>query len=130
MNKTRWVALLGIAVFLTTPTGTVVADDKQPAAAAPVAQTPKVPEKIIFKKTGTMPPVSFPHALHGKWNTCKDCHGGAKPVFPQKYSETGLKMADIYAGQACGACHDGKKVVNGKTVFAAKTSCMKCHKKQ
>lgn len=130
MKKIAWVALLGIALWLGTPVGKASTEDKKPDATTLTVQPPKAPEKIVFKKTGTMPPVNFPHAMHGKFNSCKDCHGGDKPLFPKKFSESGLKMADIYVGQACGACHDGKKVVNGKTVFAAKTSCMKCHKKQ
>ncbi|MDD5627904.1 MAG: cytochrome c3 family protein [Elusimicrobia bacterium] len=38
-------------------------------------------------------------------------------------------MADMKAGKGCGSCHDGKKLfAKDKKVFAAKTSCMKCHK--
>jgi c(7)-type cytochrome triheme protein len=88
----------------------------------------KAPDTIVFDKTAKMPAVTFPHALHAKkLGGCKDCHEGEKPLFAQKKSEAGFKMADIYKGMACGACHDGKKMVDGKAVFAAKTSCMKCH---
>lgn len=85
----------------------------------------KPPETILFDKTGKMAPVKFPHALHGKKNGCPACHEGKEPLFAMKRSDKGLKMADIYAGKACGACHDGKK----DKAFAAKTGCMKCHKK-
>jgi c(7)-type cytochrome triheme protein len=88
------------------------------------------PETIVFDKTGKMANVKFPHALHQKKLACKECHEGDKPLFAQKKGEAGLKMADMYKGEACGACHDGKKLVDGKAVFAAKSGCMKCHKKE
>ncbi len=40
-------------------------------------------------------------------------------------------MAKMKAGEQCGACHDGKKQIGGKAVFATddKANCEKCHKK-
>ena len=106
-------------------------DDKDKAAVtAPAAPSaaPKAPEFIKFDKVGKMPPVTFPHAKHGKMFPCKDCHEGKTPIFAQKLSETGMKMADMKAGKGCGSCHDGKKVFDkDKKIFAA-TNCMKCHK--
>ncbi|MBI5201617.1 MAG: hypothetical protein HY925_08545 [Elusimicrobia bacterium] len=113
------------------------ADDKKkeekPAAAAEAAPVEKAvpaegevkaPETLKFEKTGKMAPVAFPHKKHiDKLGGCKDCHEGEKPLFEQKRGEKGLTMKDMYAGAACGKCHDGKKT------FAAKTGCMKCHKK-
>jgi len=92
----------------------------------------KPPEVIVFDKA-KMGTVKFQHKAHAeKLGGCDACHGGKDPVFPQKKTE-GMKMADIYAGGGCGHCHDGKmKVGEGDkavTVFAAKTGCMKCHKK-
>ncbi|MCX5795545.1 MAG: hypothetical protein NTY77_08645 [Elusimicrobia bacterium] len=111
------------------------ADDKtKAAAAAPAAAeaSVKAPEFIKLDKVGKMQPVNFPHAKHGKLFTCKDCHEGQTPLFAQKHSETGIKMADMYAGKGCGFCHDGKKEFgegdSKKKIFNAKTSCMKCHK--
>lgn len=119
------------------------ADEKAPAVAADKVEKPEKaeaaveksekgeapakeqPEFLKFDKTGKMAPVKFPHKLHSdKLGGCKDCHEGEKPLFNQKRSEEGFKMKDIYAGAACGKCHDGKN-----KVFAAKTGCMKCHKK-
>lgn len=80
-------------------------------------------EFIKFAKTGAMAPVNFPHKMHGEKNKCDACHGGATPLFAQKIGEGGTKMKDMYAGKACGACHDGKKA------FKAQGGCMKCHKK-
>ena len=52
---------------------------------------------------------------------CSDCH---PKLFPMKKGP-GFKMADMDAGKACGACHNGEKVF--KT--SDKTICGKCHKK-
>ena len=139
MKKINWTTLLGIAVLLGASAFRAFADDSKSAASAPTAAAPaadatKPPETITFDKTNKLAPVTFKHAEHGKKFACKDCHGGDAPLFPQKKAEAGMKMADYYAGKQCGACHDGKKTYTGPdgktvTVFAAKTGCMKCHKK-
>ena len=113
-------------------------DKDKAAATAPAAPEtpskeaakagPQAPEFIKFDKVGKLPPVNFPHAQHGKLFACKDCHADKDPLFAQKRSETGMKMADMRAGKGCGSCHDGKKVFDkDKKVFAT-MSCMKCHK--
>ena len=83
---------------------------------------------LLLDKTGKLAPVKFQHGAHGKLNECKDCHEGDKPLFEQKRSTEGFKMADMHAGKNCGACHDGKDHGARKKVFSSKT-CMKCHKK-
>jgi c(7)-type cytochrome triheme protein len=102
--------------------------DKAPTT-APAA--PKAPESIKLDKVGKMPPVTFPHAKHGKMFPCEKCHAAKNPLFPQKHSATGMKMVDMYAGKGCGSCHDGKTTFgegdSKKAIFTAKT-CMKCHK--
>lgn len=106
-------------------------DDGKAAAAAPAKADAKdqgkvdekTPETIAFEKTAKMAAVKFPHHAHQKKFDCKECHEGDKPLFAKEHKGEGLKMADLYAGKACGACHDGKKA------FAAKSGCMKCHKK-
>jgi c(7)-type cytochrome triheme protein len=135
------VALVGGYLFAANVRAEDKKADAQPPAAAPAAapvaapaamitDASKAPEFFNFTKTGKMAPVKFAHALHGKKNDCKECHGGATPIFPQKFSdEVGMKMADMYAGKACGTCHDGKDHGANVKVFAAKTGCMKCHKK-
>lgn len=140
MKKTTLAVMLGAAVILVASGVRVFADDQkmdasQPAAATAATATPTPPDKIVFDKTAKMPPVTFPHAAHIKNFACKECHGGDKPLFPQKKDkdQPGMKMADFYAGKQCGSCHDGKKTVNGKPdgkpIFASKAGCMKCHKK-
>lgn len=105
------------------------ADGGKAAEKAKKGEAAAPPEILKFEKTGKMAPVNFPHAAHAKRNACKDCHEGEKPLFEQKRGEAGMKMADMYAGKNCGACHDGKDHGANKKVFAAKTACMKCHKK-
>jgi len=105
----------------------VVASEKseKPVATEAAAKDAKdVPETIKFEQTAKMAPVTFPHKKHiEKLGGCKDCHEGEKPLFKKEKSKEGLKMKDMYTGSACGKCHDGKKA------YAAKTGCMKCHKK-
>jgi c(7)-type cytochrome triheme protein len=104
-------------------------DKDKAAATAPAAA--KAPESIKLDKVGKMPPVTFPHAKHGKMFPCEKCHAAKDPLFAQKHSEAGMKMADMYAGKGCGSCHDGKTNFgeggSKKPIFSAKT-CMKCHK--
>lgn len=117
--------LLGLACLAARPALAQDAktDDGKTAAAAAAKDEGKGPETIVLDKTNKMAPVKFDHAAHQKKFECKECHGGDTPLFAQKKSDTGMKMADMYAGKACGACHNGKKA------FAAKAGCMKCHKK-
>lgn len=53
---------------------------------------------------------------------CNDCH---TKVFPMKKKDGEFKMADMEAGKACGACHNGEKAFSVKD----KANCGKCHKK-
>lgn len=104
--------------------------EKGEKAEAKATDEKEAPEFIKLDKTGKMAPVNFPHKKHAEaLGGCKDCHEGEKPLFNQKRSGEGLKMKDMYAGETCGKCHDGKMKVKDKAVFAAKTGCMKCHKK-
>ncbi|RPJ05709.1 MAG: cytochrome C [Deltaproteobacteria bacterium] len=52
---------------------------------------------------------------------CGDCH---PKLFPMKKGE-GFKMADINAGKACGACHNGEKAFKAND----NANCGKCHQK-
>lgn len=125
MRKTTVLCSILAAAFLVA--GRAWADDaKKEAKEEPKAEGTKIeqPEVLEFTKTNKMAPVKFMHKVHSdKLKGCKDCHEGEKPLFKQKRREEVYKMADMYKGESCGACHDGKKA------FAAKTGCMKCHKK-
>jgi len=74
--------------------------------------------------------VTFSHEKHMKEGLkCTSCH---VKVFKMKKGQTGpLTMEKMKAGEQCGACHDGKTVVEGKTLFSVADAgkCEKCHKK-
>jgi c(7)-type cytochrome triheme protein len=75
-------------------------------------------------------PVTFSHAQHlQKVKKCSACH---TQVFKMKKGQTGpLAMEKMKAGEQCGACHNGKTEVAGKTVFTVDdpANCEKCHRK-
>ncbi len=76
------------------------------------------PREISFKPKG-INPVTFSHKFHTEAFACKECH---TKVFPFKAGVVHNTMADMAAGKACGACHNGKvafSVVGG--------DCAKCH---
>jgi c(7)-type cytochrome triheme protein len=68
--------------------------------------------------------VVFSHEKHLAKNAkCTDCH--VKIFKMTKGQRSSPKMADMNNGQACGACHDGKKAFSVKE----QADCAKCHKK-
>jgi len=64
-------------------------------------------------------PVTFSHQNHTKKATCSDCH---PKLFLMKKGGAKLTMDEMYKGNSCGACHNGKKAF-------ASTDCTKCHAK-
>lgn len=63
------------------------------------------------------PPAVFPHWIHRIRYTCYACHPG--PIGP---SSKPITHEDMSAGQACGACHDGR------TAWAISfATCTRCH---
>ncbi len=80
---------------------------------------------------GRMAPVTFDHWRHRARYTCRLCH--VDVGFAMKAGATGIKPADNEAGYFCGACHDGKRSVDGKRLFAAcdaggeRSACQRCH---
>lgn len=84
-------------------------------------------------------PVQYSHPAHKeafgqKKLDCKQCHIKPK-LFPMKRkageARQVVKMEEMIAGKACGACHNGEKKVNDKVVFsvADEENCVRCHKK-
>ena len=71
---------------------------------------------IMFKDTGNMPWVRFPHIAHTEWLDCSNCH--PKIFIPQKGANN-PSMDGILAGEHCGRCHD-------KVAFALWV-CERCH---
>ena len=72
---------------------------------------------IIFRNTGSMPNVRFPHQAHTEWLTCANCH----PLIfiPQKGGNP-ITMSGIIQGKYCGVCH-------GKVAFPPTMNCGRCH---
>ena len=81
------------------------------------------PGKNVEYAGGGQGKVVFPGKPHADAGLkCGDCH---TKIFPMKKNEGVYKMADMKAGKACGACHNGTKAFS--TADAA--NCSKCHKK-
>lgn len=72
---------------------------------------------IIFKKTGPMPYVRFPHSSHTLWLDCSNCHPA---IFVEKKRANKFTMTDIFQGRFCGVCH-------GKVAFPPTLNCKRCH---
>ena len=81
-----------------------------------------------------LPPVVFDHWLHRAKYTCRLCH--VDIGFAMTAGGTGTTAADNAAGYGCGACHDGKRTVEGRKVFAScipgaarepQPTCLRCH---
>lgn len=72
---------------------------------------------IIFKNTGSMPNVRFPHKPHTEWLTCANCHPAI--FLPQKGGNP-ITMSQIIEGKYCGVCH-------GKVAFPPTMNCGRCH---
>lgn len=77
------------------------------------------PANLTFKNNRGTVIGYFSHDFHTAAFQCKDCH---TTLFPYGGGKR-MTMADMAQGKSCGACHDGK------TAFATKADCAKCHKK-
>ena len=85
------------------------------------------------KRSGTLP-VSFDHWSHRAQFTCRLCH--IDIGFAMKAEETGISASDNMSGYYCGSCHDGRREIEGKKIFAACADsyseeegrrCVRCH---
>jgi c(7)-type cytochrome triheme protein len=86
------------------------------AMAVPAGRTIEYPD-------GAMGKVIFDGKVHAeKGLKCGDCH---PVIFQMKKDSTPKTMADINAGKACGACHNGTKAFKASDA----ANCGKCHKK-
>ncbi len=83
---------------------------------------------------GSPGPVLFDHWLHRSKFTCRLCH--VDIGFAMRESATGIKASTNQQDFHCGACHNGKRVINGKVTFpscsltatsAEKQQCSRCH---
>lgn len=71
---------------------------------------------ILFKNTGAMPWVRFPHGAHTQWLDCTNCHD---EIFIPRAGANKIGMDAILAGEYCGRCH-------GKVSFSLWV-CERCH---
>jgi c(7)-type cytochrome triheme protein len=99
--------------------------------ASPGLAQVKTPPDMSFEKGKDSPgTVTFSHEKHvAAGNKCTSCH---VKIFKMKKGTSGpITMEKIKVGEQCGACHNGKTAVEGKTVFLATdaANCEKCHKK-
>ena len=74
--------------------------------------------------------VVFDHWLHRSKFTCRVCH--VDIGFAMQAKATGINAKSNGEGFHCGACHDGKRMFEGKTIFAAcsavaNNQCNRCH---
>jgi c(7)-type cytochrome triheme protein len=104
------------------------------AAAEAGAKAPEEYGRVIidsFSAKAGMAPVVFDHWLHRAKYTCRLCH--IDVGFGLKANATGIRAADNEKGIFCGACHNGRLVQDGRTVFAAcgpdttDKRCDRCH---
>ena len=104
------------------------------ALAAAGTKAPQEYGRVIidgFSSKAGMAPVVFDHWLHRAKYTCRLCH--VDVGFSLKANASGIRAVDNEKGIFCGACHNGKLVQDGKTVFAAcgpdkaDKRCDRCH---
>jgi c(7)-type cytochrome triheme protein len=87
-----------------------------------------------YSEQANLAPVVFEHWIHRAKFTCRVCH--VDIGFAMRAGGTGIRAVDNARGFYCGTCHDGKKVVDGKTMFEACSTpanatdakrCERCH---
>ena len=77
---------------------------------------PVQPVEVVMRNTGDQPPVVFPHAVHGRWLDCRNCHPS---LFARKGGEHRAVHVDMDRGESCGTCH-------GRVSFPL-NRCERCH---
>jgi c(7)-type cytochrome triheme protein len=87
-----------------------------------------------YSEKANLAPVVFEHWIHRSKFTCRVCH--VDVGFAMKAGATDITAVDNERGFYCGACHNGTRVVDGKTVFKAcskrvtaedSNRCDRCH---
>jgi c(7)-type cytochrome triheme protein len=87
-----------------------------------------------YSEKSDLSPVVFEHWIHRSKFTCRVCH--VDIGFAMKAGQTGIRAVDNERGYYCGACHNGKMMVDEKRVFAAcsrrvayedQKRCDRCH---
>ena len=117
-SLTRWAAAVLMTLAALALVTTVAAQSK----------LPKLPAPHEFKQTGDSPgKVTFNHASHvdEAAPSCTSCHPKAFSILKAGATADGkpITHAGMEKGQACGACHDGKKSFGFD-------DCTLCHRAQ
>ena len=96
------------------------------AAPAPPPAAPRIPPDFVMPKAESSPgPVTFRHATHRlKVARCSRCH--MRDLKMHRGQSGPITLEAKMQGQYCGACHDGKSVIGGVTVFPI-DECDRCH---
>lgn len=88
----------------------------------------------IFARKAGIAPVVFDHWLHRAQFTCRLCH--VDIGFAMQAGASGINAERNAMGYDCGTCHDGKRMYEGRQIFAACTTeeapeaverCKRCH---
>jgi c(7)-type cytochrome triheme protein len=130
-ERERLLYALICAVFFLAGSGPGLAQIYLPQ---PPPEQPSDYGKVIIGKTSSTTgpgPVVFDHWLHRAKFTCRLCH--VDIGFAMQANATGITATTNRQGFHCGACHDGKRVIDKKTVFAScsentnSKDCNRCH---
>ncbi len=87
-----------------------------------------------YSKHSGMEAVVFDHWLHRAKFTCRLCH--IDIGFTMEGGATAISAADNMNGYYCGSCHDGRRVFEGREIFASCAGeytpeegkrCARCH---
>lgn len=82
----------------------------------PTAKPELLDLDVIRECKGTTPDVIYSHSAHAEWVDCPVCHPA---IFESAKGANTMTMAEIMAGQKCGACH-------GSVAFPV-SDCKRCH---
>lgn len=121
----RWLALAAVAALAI---GARVAGAEE--------GDPRPYGRVILDQSHGMkvPAVAFDHVSHRAWFTCRVCH--VDLGFALQRGGTQISADANREGQYCGACHDGKRLHEGRPIFAACSGwpvpdaargCLRCH---
>jgi c(7)-type cytochrome triheme protein len=103
----------------------------------PVYATVELHGRVVLDARATqagVPAVTFDHWRHRRLYTCRVCH--VDLGFAMKAGETQVSAASNEGGEHCGACHDGKRLHDGRPIFHAcagwpkadpARGCTRCH---
>jgi len=84
------------------------------------------PGKTVAWEGGGAGRVVFEGTLHkNKGLKCHDCHTRLFANMKSGSPRTRMSMKEMYEGNFCGACHNGKEAFS----LNDKANCAKCHKK-